>query len=197
VTWNLGHTVVELESAVSLSRSQSVKITCAVESGAGGGGEYINVGNLRITAVKLGTLVTFDSRGNQVTHGSGLPKAYFRTAPKNVLTNGSWSDVASLNLEAGRWMVFSRAQLASAQENPWYWWGNLQCQLVASPDYDQSPIEGWETPGLPLAIVHQFDAPGPARLRCRADNADPLNSSAIDSIRVTALKLGSLVNVAL
>jgi hypothetical protein len=172
-------------------------VSCTVESGAANEGEYIETSNVRVTGVKLGTLVTFDSNGNAVSHGSGLPKAYYRKVPKQVLSDTNWSDVASVDVGLGPVMAFSRAQLGSAQPNPWYWWGHLQCQLIASPDYDQSPVEGWETPGLPLAVGHQFGIGGTVRLRCASDNVDSANHTAITSIRITVFKLGSLQNIAL
>jgi hypothetical protein len=198
VLWNLGHTVVDLQTATPIGRGQSVKVTCELPNDPGETGvQKIDAGDVRITAVKLGTLVTFDGDGNAITHGSGLPKAYFKKAPKYVLSSAQPANVAWVDVEPGRWMAFSRAQLGSAVSNPWYFHGHLQCQLIAVPDYDQSHVERRETPGLPLAVVHRFSEGGRVKLRCGADDAEPINPTAITAIRVIAFKLGSLQNLAL
>lgn len=199
--WGQGKMVVDLQTATSLARGQSVKVTCEVEdmsTGHGGGAYELGASEIRITAVKLGTLVTFDADDDPVAHGSGLPKAYYESAPKQKLSTSLWSTVAHVDLEPGRWMAFSRAQLGyPAPLSDWYFNGHLQCQLIAGSDYDQSHVEDGLTPSLPLAVVHRFADDGRIRLSCSADDAKANDPAEITAIRITVFKLGSLSNVAL
>jgi hypothetical protein len=143
------------------------------------------LGDARITAVQLSTLVTWP-RGVAVTYGSGWPKAKFKAATWRHLPDGNWSTLSSVPVEAGKWMFLGKPELSGM--------GAATCQLLASPDYDQTGIGFGENASLslPFAVVHVFSGPGTATLRCQ-----PVGDLGAGQIRLTAFKLGSLQNIPL
>jgi hypothetical protein len=180
-----GWTVVaSVDGVVSSSSEFDVGMTCkGSEIDAAGSGSYGNptVLNVRVAALKLGTLVTFDRRGTAQSSGSGTPRLQFKTLPGKSLPAG-WTTLGSMDVASGRWLFLSNSHSSSAV---------LNCQLRPLPDYDQTYLGSGGTLNVPLIVAHKFLAPGAAGLRCAGGLAD------LSSIHIAALKAGTLQNVAL
>jgi hypothetical protein len=181
--------VIVMDTAVWSTNNIKINVTC---HGFQSAGDYTTnefVRDVRISAVKLGTLTTFDNRGRAYDHGSGQPKAWFKAVGPRYLSSRQWMDVAWLDVGAGKWMVLAKAQVASGTA--------VTCQLTASSDYDQSATSTFSELALPFGVVHTFAAPGRVRLRCIAPDVATGDSELIRAIRLTAFQLGSLQNVPL
>jgi hypothetical protein len=181
--------VIVMDTAVWSTTSIKINLTCHGFESAGWYTTNEFIRDVRISAVKLGTLTTFDKRGLAHAHGSGTPKAAFRAVSERTLSSHQWMDVAWLDVGAGKWMVLAKAQVASSSA--------VTCQLTAFPDYDQSATSAFSELALPFGVVHTFAAPGRVRLRCIAPELPIGDSELIRAIRLTAFQLGSLQNVPL
>jgi hypothetical protein len=146
------------------------------------------VSDVRITAIKLGTLVTYDHDGYPHVQGSGTPKAVYRAFDARSLTNTATLILGRLDLEAGRWMTLAKAE---ADDTP------VDATLDAGSDFDISVVDDTEFKDLPAEVVHQFASLGYVAFSFHAPDATTGDPVLIRAIHITAFKLGSLQNVAL
>jgi len=171
-----------VDSAFNRARSSAtVKIRCSGGTFSSGVGQT-SVSDVRISAVGLGTLVTYDGDASSKS-GSGQPYAEF-AARDDAQILGSWTQIQTLPVSAGYWMFLGKAEFDGSVEPT--------CQLVAGVDFDQNNGDGYLT--FPFAVVHRFDSSGTGVLRCRASKT---GLDGAMQIRLTAFKLGSLKNVPL
>lgn len=141
--------------------------------------------NIRYSAVRIGTLTTFNGRGGQVTYGRGTPKLTF-VKPKDtrVGEGEGYEQVGSVSVSAGKWLFFGTLNTVSREAT---------CQLRALPDYDQDDMGTYGFNTLSLMTVHTFGASGKATLNCIGTGFDV----EISDMHIAALKLTTLQNVAL
>ena len=143
-------------------------------------------GPLRITAVKLGTLVTYDSDGIPHGVGSGAPTAMFKTEAAGSLVNATNMTLGFIDVGAGNWMAFAKAEFQGEE---------AACQLETASDFDRSEEHPWGD--VAAQVVHVATSGETFRFRCVAPGATSSNPAQFRAIHLTAFRLGSLQNVAM
>ena len=171
--------MVVMDGVTSSSRNQSASVRCT-----GNGGSFEDI---RITAVKIGSLTTFDNSGMPHTQGTGTPKAYFRAADAPIsLTNANNTLAGGFVIGPGKWMFLAKAQVSG---------GPIGCQLRTISDYDRSELD--PAGHIATAVVHTAAAGEFVHLDCMAPNATSMHPEIIRGAHVTGFLLGSLQNVGL
>jgi hypothetical protein len=143
---------------------------------------------IRVTALSLGTLVTYDRYGNAVSLGTGTPKALHVAPAPRAITRQTWFPIASLDLSQGAWMVFAKAETSR---------GPINCQVDELSSFDQVALRDAYYGDIGLAVVHKYPYAAKTRFRCIAAGASSTNPAVIRSIKLTAFRLGSLTSVAI
>jgi hypothetical protein len=174
--------MVVMDGVVSSSNPQVAKVDCTGRSEYPPYYSEQAVSDVRITAVKLGTLVTYDQDGYPHVQGSGTPKAVYRAFDARSLTNTATLIFGRLDLEAGRWMALAKA---------------VDARLDAGSDFDISVVSHTKYRDFPAEVVHQFASLGYVAFSFHAPYATSGDPVLIRAIHITAFKLGSLQNVAL
>lgn len=184
---------VALQQAARLGGSSSARLRCRSQA------HDMRVRHLDIAALRLGRLVSGRLGGPYAGSGSGAPEVRTgsREGPVGIPDSGLYTKLGSLPLPAGRWLVVATASLDLAAGS-----GSgalLYCRLDAEGDFDRAFDVGLSKAATPparmaplaLMVVHDFDAPGKARLECLAVGTD----AEATSVRIMALRAGQLSNV--
>jgi hypothetical protein len=123
------------------------------------------------------------------TGPAGPSNAYARFANAAIAITGTLTTLTSLSIpEAGAYAIWAKAVVRAPEA---LGGATVTCTLEAGADFDQSAVTvfGDSFASLPLQVVHQFTAAGTVNFRCQADD-----SASAGAIKITAIKVGSLVN---
>jgi hypothetical protein len=156
--------------------------------------------SIRLMAVKIGTLKTFDLATNSVTsEGSGTPRVWSGRldGAVNAPLAGAAAVVASIHLNQGSWWVLAKAVARNHDGSAHV----LSCNLL--PLDDQASVALAPTSRAlavqSLALQGAFYASkksgAPVRLKCES-SATTAGEVTIEAIRITALRAGSLGKLA-
>lgn len=123
--------------------------------------------------------------------------AAFRDGPVNIHGGGTFGNVASLSLPAGRWLITAKGAVTSPSAPGRF----ATCRLEAGSDHDdvkaqhgQLSLAGGSTP-LTLIVAHRFTSAGKARLRCKSTGST--GDDKISAIKLSAMKVGKLTRRAI
>jgi hypothetical protein len=156
--------------------------------------------DVRLTAIKTGSLKSINLETNVVTsQGTGTPSTVSAQldGPIDAPTSGSPAVVASFHLNQGAWWVTAKAIARGADEVM----RSLSCDLTPSTDSRTLVLD---TPASLMSVqsvswqsaFHASKKVGvPVRLRCES-SATGAGQVTIDSIRITAVRAGSLDPIA-
>ena len=178
---------VVLTTAGKLKGAGSALLRCAGEVGGA-----VKIRDIRMMAVKVGTLTTRStatpagaSVGPSATSGSGKPVVISakQGSPKAVDGSGTFRPVANLPLPQGRWWIIAKGVADSGVTSTTY-----RCGVNAGGDGDLVgfPLgsQGETADAMPFAIqvVHDFAAPGTAELVCLGNAAFQVRNVVINAI---------------
>lgn len=156
--------------------------------------------NLRTTIISAGVAAVtalVAAGGPALAQGS----APTTTPPSPVIVAGakagpvflftaSYTTLGTLHLTAGSWTIFAKAEVVGQTVL-------LHCRLVAGADNDHADpqIDGStvDSQEVALNVTHVFASAGTAVLSCNSSGV----SVAISSIKMTAIKAGTLTKVTL
>jgi hypothetical protein len=144
------------------------------------------VSNVRIAALKLGTVLAIDGYGNKTTHGSGVPFALYKTSLRFLATSAHTYTLASLVVSPGHWGLFSKADVVG---------GAVECQILTGFDYDRT--SAWFEGDVISEVVRHAPSSEWINFQCQPWTATDQSAVSFDGIHVLALRAGSLTNVAL
>jgi hypothetical protein len=155
---------------------------------------------IRLLAIKTGSLKSINLETNAVTsEGTGTPAMVSARIDGSIdaPVSGSPAVVASFHLPQGAWWVTAKAVARGADELS----RSLSCDLTPSPDNRTVALD---TPASLMSVqsvswqsaFHASKKNGvPVRLRCES-TATGAGQVTIDSIRITAVRAGSLAVLA-
>ena len=180
---------VVLDAAVHLVNPAHARVYCSGYANSGVASSYLNhsVKNIRVTALKVGTLTMLD---NGHAFGTTVPKVRYATSQATFFSiNSSWTPTNPLlDVAAGDWMFMAKANISGVAPL-------IACELRALPDYDRSAMGGNGDITMPFELVHHFAASGSTRVYCQALSATP--TPVAGTIHIAGFRLGSVTNVAL
>lgn len=164
-----------------LANAGKIKLKCLETST----GSDIVLGQVRISALKIGKIVEF--RGNQrQAFGSGAPRVDTKVTrtPRELSPTGGFQRVQVLPLGAGLHTIYARVFVAQGSGDSV---DDVFCRLHAGNDFDVSSTNrGY----MMLNVSHGSQSPQDARLVCSTQGDDVQ----IMKIRTVAIRAGSLVN---
>ena len=183
-----------LTTAGKLRGSGSAVLRCAAEVGGA-----VKIRDIRMTAIKVGTLTTRSTVtpagrrvGTSATSGSGKPVVISakQASPRSIDGDNVFHPVAQVPLSAGRWWIVVKGVADQGSTNATY-----QCGISAGGDGDliQFPIASPGEPGdaepFALQVVHDFASSGIARLDCKG-----VFDYRVRNVVINAIKVGTLTN---
>lgn len=180
-----------LSIAGRLETSGKAIVSCAGEVGGA-----VAIRDIRMTAIKAGTLTTSAYSPTKTT-GSGSPQVVSQKGPALVSPWGSGSpqDVAWLGMpDKGRWWIVAKAVYQGGLT------GAYGCRLEAGGDFDEIQFTGayagkhGDRLPLGLEVVHDFPGPGFAALTCQTDPTTNNHSFDMGQVTITAIEVGRLTN---
>jgi hypothetical protein len=145
-------------------------------------------------AVMAGAPAFGQSSARTATTAIPIIKSGFRDGPVFITTGTHPATVTSMSLGKGSWAIFAKAYVAGGSNAVF-----LNCQLVAGTDFDQTRpqleagVDSAFSQSIALNVVHKFAVAGKVKFRCTTFGI-PV---AVYFIKITAIKAGSLTNVAL
>jgi len=179
-------TMVDLNIAASVTTPRptldDVRLSCKSLDAA-------EVRNIRITAVKLGTLTQVDLTDSSSTiSGSGMPMAVHGQRFEAPGLTTSYANLGSVGLAAGSWMVSAKVSSYSGH--------TVQCRLRDGVDTDTSYEE---FPEFGRTMVMQLASTSFSNFKLRLDCRNPLgvdqynpHRARVRYVKVTALWLATL-----
>jgi len=183
-----------LTTAGRLSSPGKAKLRCVLEVDSPG---QTRIRDIRITALRAGTLTTWEGVTVAKTTGTGSPQVISlrMSSSESVTIAGDGADhhVGRLDLPAGRWWVVAKAVAVNSGGVS----DDVSCRLDVGGDFDDQrfhlslPSAGTLMP-LALQAVHAFDSPGSVVLHCRGSIG-----FTIVVVTITAVEPGRLTNVPL
>jgi len=180
---------IVLDAAVHLVNPAHARVYCSGYANSGVASSYVNhsVRNVRMTAVRVGTLTLLDSAHS---FGTATPRVRYATSQEVFYTiSSSWAGTTPvLDVAAGDWMFMAKANISGIAPL-------IACELRALPDYDRSAMGGNGDITMPFELVHHFASAGSTRVYCQALSATP--TPVAGTIHIAAFRLGSVTNVAL
>lgn len=146
-------------------------------------------------AVMAGAPALAKSPAHGAARAAAIPiiKSGFKNGPVTV-TGSTLKTVASMSLGAGGWAIFAKAFLHGGASP-----SVVTCQLTAGADFDPTDAALETGPGtafeqtIALNVTHKFATAGKVTLACKS----PGTTVSVNFIKITAIKAGTLTNVAL
>lgn len=187
----VGEQTMELSQVVTLpirGGGTAVVLRCKGETKAS---------RIRMMAMRIGTLTQVDiTAQTQTVAGQGPPFVVHGQRDISMPVPGE-SDglvtVGQLPLAAGNWWIHVTLPLATnlASHDLEV---TVDCMVQAGAENDSGATRLWGHIGRShtavMDLTHHFASPGTARIRCASDA--PAGRARIDSVRITAIKVGAL-----
>ena len=184
-----GSTVLSLIVAHEFGSAGHARLRCTSNGATGAD----HVSDLRVSALKVGTLTRIVIGRSASTSGSGSPRVVSaaRDASRTVPGDDIYHAIASIPVPSGSWVVLGKAQVRSGSSGD----SVVDCELFAGSDIDDallSVIGSADRAPVGLTTEHHFTAAGHASIACRSTA-----SFHVSSVRLAAVGAGTLTRTAL